>query len=97
MLEIKDSVAVITGGGSGIGLTVAHYWVRNGGHVVLGDIAAEALVQAEKEIKALNGGVSQSSATQPMKMTVPNWPIPPSKTSAKSIWWPLLPESSWTG
>jgi len=54
---------VITGGGSGIGLTVAHYWVRNGGHVVLGDIAAEALVQAEKEIKALNGGVSQSSAT----------------------------------
>lgn len=31
MLEIKDSVAVITGGASGIGLAVAKYWVQNGG------------------------------------------------------------------
>jgi hypothetical protein len=27
MLEVKDSVAVITGGGGGIGLTLAKYWV----------------------------------------------------------------------
>ena len=58
MLEIKDSVAVITGGGSGIGLSVAKYWIQNGGKVVLGDVAKEALTQAGDEIKALNGEVA---------------------------------------
>ncbi len=55
MLEIKDSVAVITGGGSGLGLEVANYWIRNGGKVVLADIALEALEQAEKKISAPKG------------------------------------------
>lgn len=50
MLEIKDSVAVITGGASGIGLTVAKYWVANGGRVVLADIAEEPLKQAANQI-----------------------------------------------
>jgi 3-oxoacyl-[acyl-carrier protein] reductase len=58
MLEIKNSVAVITGGGGGIGLTLAKYWVENGGKVVLGDIFEEPLKQAEEEIKAMNGEVS---------------------------------------
>lgn len=58
MLDIKDGVAVITGGAMGIGFAVAQYWVRNGGKVVLGDIAEDALVQAENEIKALNGDVA---------------------------------------
>ena len=40
MLEIKDSVAVITGGG--IGYAVARHWVHNGGKGVLGDVAEEA-------------------------------------------------------
>ena len=43
MLRIKDSVAVITGGASGIGLSMAKYWAANGGKVVLGDIAEEPL------------------------------------------------------
>jgi 3-oxoacyl-[acyl-carrier protein] reductase len=51
MLEIKDSVAVITGGASGIGLEVAKYWVRNSGKVVLGDIAEDALARAEAGIE----------------------------------------------
>ena len=58
MLDIKDAVAVITGGASGIGFSVAQYWVRSGGKVVLGDIAEDALVQAENEIKAINGDVA---------------------------------------
>ena len=41
MLEIKDSVAVITGGASGIGLAVAHFWAQQGGKVVIGDIAED--------------------------------------------------------
>jgi 3-oxoacyl-[acyl-carrier protein] reductase len=51
MLDIKDSVAVITGGASGIGLAVAKYWVQQGGKVVLGDVAEEALIRVEHEIK----------------------------------------------
>lgn len=58
MLEIKDSVAVITGGGGGIGLAVAKYWVQSGGKVVIADIAEDLLKQAEVEIKALSGEVA---------------------------------------
>jgi 3-oxoacyl-[acyl-carrier protein] reductase len=58
MLEIKDSVAVITGGGGGIGLTLAKYWVDNGGKVVLADVVKEPLDNAEAEIKAMNGEVA---------------------------------------
>ena len=50
MLQIKDSVAVITGGASGIGLAMAKYWVANGGKVVLGDVVEEALTAASKEL-----------------------------------------------
>ncbi len=57
MLDIKDAVAVITGGGGGIGLEVAKYWVSNGGKVVIADISQDLLGQAEAELKALEGEV----------------------------------------
>ena len=57
MLEISGSVAVITGGGSGIGESVAKYWVRHGGKVVLADIVQEGLSRVEKEIRELGGEV----------------------------------------
>ena len=38
MLNIKDAVAVITGGASGIGLAVTRYWLQQGGKAVIGDI-----------------------------------------------------------
>ena len=50
MLEIRDSVAVITGGASGIGLAVARFWAQQGGKVVIGDIAEDALDAAKNEI-----------------------------------------------
>ena len=43
MLDIKGSVAVITGGAGGIGFAIAEHWVKNGGKVVIGDVAAEPL------------------------------------------------------
>lgn len=55
MLEIKDAVAVITGGASGIGLAVAQYWADAGGKVVIGDVAEQALAEAEA---AINGDVA---------------------------------------
>ena len=51
MLEIKGSVAVITGGASGIGLEMTRYWLQNGGKVVIGDVAEEALANAAKELQ----------------------------------------------
>jgi 3-oxoacyl-[acyl-carrier protein] reductase len=50
MLEIKDSVAVITGGASGIGFEMAKFWAQNGGKVVLADIAEQPLVDAAGKI-----------------------------------------------
>lgn len=58
MLNIEGSVAVITGGGSGIGETIAKYWVKNGGKVVLGDVSQESLNRVEKEIQAMGGKVA---------------------------------------
>ncbi|MFC1895323.1 SDR family NAD(P)-dependent oxidoreductase [Thermodesulfobacteriota bacterium] len=58
MLDIEGSVAVITGGGSGIGEAVAKYWVQNGGRVVLGDILEESLERVAKEIKDMGGEVA---------------------------------------
>ncbi|MBU0992504.1 MAG: SDR family NAD(P)-dependent oxidoreductase [Proteobacteria bacterium] len=57
MLEIKNAVAIITGGGGGIGLEMAKYWVKNGGKVVIADISRNLLDKAEAELKALNGDV----------------------------------------
>ena len=55
MLETAGAVAVITGGGSGIGKTLAMHWVKNGGKVVLACQNLEQLWQADKEIKELGG------------------------------------------
>jgi len=55
MLEIQDSVAVITGGASGIGECCAKYWAGNGGKVVLADMAEDRLRQVEQEIKDMGG------------------------------------------
>lgn len=57
MLEIKDAVAVITGGGGGIGTTMAKHWIQHGGKVVLADMSESALEKTIKEINAPNGNV----------------------------------------
>lgn len=51
MLQIKDSVAVITGGASGIGFSLAEYWIAHGGKAILADINPEALDQAADKLK----------------------------------------------
>ncbi len=58
MLDINNSVAVITGGGGGIGFAVAKHWVENGGKVLLADVAQEPLDKAAAEITAMNGEVA---------------------------------------
>lgn len=58
MLEIKDSVAVITGGARGLGFAIAKHWVQNGGKVVLADVMAETLEEAAAEIREMGGEVA---------------------------------------
>ena len=50
--RLDGRVAVITGGGSGIGLECARRFVREGAHVVLGDRNAEPLAAATDELGA---------------------------------------------
>lgn len=57
MLKIKDSVAVITGGGGGIGFELAKYWVNSGGKVAIADISEELLSKAEEKLKGMGGEV----------------------------------------
>lgn len=58
MLEIKDSVAVITGGARGIGFAIAEHWVKQGGKVVIGDVLVDLLKEAKKKLKAMGGQVA---------------------------------------
>ncbi len=58
MLEIKEAVAVITGGAGGIGEKLARYWVRQGGKVVLSDVSPEGLNRVAGELQALGAPVA---------------------------------------
>ena len=58
MLKVSGAVAVITGGGSGIGEAIARCWVENGGKVVLADVVPESLSRVEKELVGMGGEVA---------------------------------------
>ena len=53
---LKDRVAWITGGGSGIGLAGAIELARAGAHVVISGRSRETLLSSEKQIKAAGSG-----------------------------------------
>ncbi|HXX12254.1 MAG TPA: SDR family NAD(P)-dependent oxidoreductase, partial [Burkholderiales bacterium] len=51
MQELKDKVAVITGGASGLGLAMARRFAREGMKLALADIEEEALRRVEQEFR----------------------------------------------
>jgi NADP-dependent 3-hydroxy acid dehydrogenase YdfG len=53
---LKDKVAWITGGGSGIGLAGGLELARAGAHVVISGRSRETLLSSEKQIKAVGSG-----------------------------------------
>jgi 3-oxoacyl-[acyl-carrier protein] reductase len=57
MLEISGAVAVITGGGSGIGECIAKEWVKKGGRVVVADINVKNLSRVKNDIREIGGEV----------------------------------------
>lgn len=58
--SVKNRVVAITGGSSGIGLSVAQECVRKGAHVILLARKEGPLRQASEELQALAGGVGSS-------------------------------------
>jgi len=52
---LKDKVAIITGGGQGIGKTIVILFVKNGAKVAVCDINIESAKETEKEIKEIGG------------------------------------------
>lgn len=56
-MEIKGSVAVITGGGNGIGEAVAKYFAQNGAKVVIVDMAQKNIDRVVKDIQGMGGEV----------------------------------------
>ena len=54
-MELRDKVAVITGGGSGIGEAVAKHLSGSGMKVVLGDISQEAMDKVKAGIEKAGG------------------------------------------
>ena len=56
MTKFAGSVAVITGGASGIGFATAAALRRRGAHVVLADINAEGVQQARERLRQENAG-----------------------------------------
>ena len=55
---LKDKVAVITGGSRGLGLAMAHAFVREGAAVVIASRSAEAVQRAVEELKQQGAKVS---------------------------------------
>jgi NAD(P)-dependent dehydrogenase (short-subunit alcohol dehydrogenase family) len=56
-MRLKDKVAIITGAGQGIGLSVAERFAREGARLVLNELHSETGTQAVKRIRALKGQV----------------------------------------
>jgi len=50
-MDYQDRVAVVTGGGSGIGRSLALAFARRGAHIVLADIDAPALASVASELE----------------------------------------------
>ncbi len=70
MQDLSGKVAVITGGASGIGNALARRFASEGAHIVIGDVEADALERAAKELRDSGAEVEAvpTDVTDPAQM-----------------------------
>ncbi|XP_077980072.1 peroxisomal 2,4-dienoyl-CoA reductase [(3E)-enoyl-CoA-producing]-like [Glandiceps talaboti] len=66
---LKDKVALITGGATGIGFTIAEIFMRHGCNTI---IASRKIEKLQKAAKALEGGTGKKCLTVVMDVRKPN-------------------------
>jgi 3-oxoacyl-[acyl-carrier protein] reductase len=80
-LELKDKIAIVTGGGGGIGGAIALHFAREGAKIVIAEIDAKAAENRIEEITAAGGQAisvitdvtNKSSVQQMVRETVNRW------------------------
>ena len=76
-MSVRDMVAIVTGGGAGIGLAVARAFASGGAHVLITGRRAdklEAITRAEPRIEAVSADVSDpSDARRTIDAAVERW------------------------
>ena len=57
-MELKDKIALVTGGGQGIGQVIGDNLAKSGAHVIFGDINLENAEKSAENVLANGGNAS---------------------------------------
>ena len=71
-MQLKDKTAIITGGGSGFGASMANLFAKNGAEVIVADIDLDSARKVAEGIggNALEVDVSNAKSVEQMKIDI---------------------------